>query len=385
MDLFPSPHPTPSPQCVEDELAWLRLLRSRRVGPATFFKLLTEHGSAQAALDALPEHAAAAGVKDYLPCPLSVAEEELTRGQKAGATLIFWGQDAYPAPLAEIPDAPPLLWVKGETSLLSQPMIALAGARNASSLGLRMAGKLASALTEAGFVVVSGLARGIDTAAHTAALKHGTTIAVMPGGVDVTYPKENTELAQRIAVNGLLLSEQPIGFSPQARHFPLRNRLISGLSRALVVVEAAATSGTMITAHNALDQGREVMAVPGHPIDTRAAGCNMLIRDGAVLVRHADDVFEALSGAFAQTDAPDFGQDHTQDHTSNPTPASPSVSPNPTALQDMILAQLTSAPLSEDQLIQMLGQSAHNLSAEIVALELEGRITRSAGGLLLRS
>ncbi len=299
-DLFPSPHPTPSPHCVEDELAWLRLLRSRRVGVATFFKLLSEHGSAQNALDALPDIAGAAGVRDYQPCPMAVAEEEMRRGKAAGATLVFHGQDIYPEQLTQITDAPPFFWAMGDTTHLSRPMIALVGARNASSLGLRMARKLAAELTKDGFMVVSGLARGIDTAAHQAALDHGPTLAVMPGGVDLIYPPENADLAGNITENGVRIAEHPIGMSPQARHFPQRNRIISGLSQAVVVVEAAAKSGTMITARNALDQGREVLAVPGHPFDARAAGCNMLIRDGATLVRHADDVFDAVRGAFAQ-------------------------------------------------------------------------------------
>lgn len=384
MDLFPSPHPTPSPQCVEDELNWLRLLRSRRVGVSTFFKLINEHGSAQTALDLLPEIASAAGVKDYTPCPMAIAEEEMRRGKKAGAQLVFWGQDAYPAMLAQIHDAPPFFWTKGDLSVLDRPMVALAGARNASSLGLRMAKKLAHDLTEAGYVVVSGLARGIDTAAHDAALQHGPTVAVMPGGVDLIYPTENADLAKRIAKTGLRLSEQPMGLSPQARHFPQRNRLISGLAQAVVVVEAAAKSGTLITARNALDQGREVLAVPGHPLDARAAGCNMLIRDGATLVRHADDVFDVLQGAFTQPGFDDSRQDIPQ--PSVPTPAAkPACSPAKIAgLHDQILARLDAAPLAEDQLIQELGHPAQMLSAEIVSLELEGRITRVAGGLLSR-
>ncbi|WP_424941989.1 DNA-processing protein DprA [Aliiroseovarius crassostreae] len=383
-DLFPSPHPTPSPQCVEDELNWLRLLRSRRVGVATFFKLINEHGSAQAALEVLPEVAGAAGVKDYHPCPMAVVEEEMRRGKKAGAQLVFWGQEAYPAALAQIDDAPPFFWAIGDLSVLDRPMVALAGARNASSLGLRMARKLARDLTEAGHVVVSGLARGIDTAVHDAALQHGPTVAVMPGGVDLIYPAENTDLAKRIAKTGLRLSEQPMGLSPQARHFPLRNRLISGLAQAVVVVEAAAKSGTMITARNALDQGRDVLAVPGHPFDARASGCNMLIRDGATLIRNADDVFDALRGAFAQPDRVDSRQDIPQ--PPGPIPAvEPACAPAEIdGLHDQILARLDAAPLAEDQLIQELGHPAQMLSAEIVSLELEGRITRVAGGLLSR-
>ncbi len=231
--------------------------------------------------------------RGYTPCPVADAEAEIDAGRRAGARLIAYGAPGYPAHLADIPDPPPLLWAMGDVAHLARPMVALVGARNASSLGLRMARKLAADLSEAGVVVVSGLARGIDTEAHKAALKGGT-VAVMAGGVDVIYPPENAVLAQEIAEKGVRLSEEPMHLQPQARHFPQRNRMISGLARALVVVEAAAKSGSLITARAALDQGRDVLAVPGHPFDARAAGCNMLIRDGATLVRASRDVIEAL-------------------------------------------------------------------------------------------
>ncbi|SFU42882.1 DNA protecting protein DprA [Aliiroseovarius crassostreae] len=385
MDLFPSPHPTPSPHSAEDELAWLRLLRSHRVGISTFYKLIDAHGSAQNALEALPEIARSAGVKTYHPCPMAKAEEEIRQGAAAGAQLIFRGQADYPQTLSQIPDAPPFFWAMGDRAALSRPMVALAGARNASSLGLRMARRLAADLTKAGYVVVSGLARGIDSAAHTAALEHGATIAVMPGGVDLIYPSENTDLAHRIARHGLRISEQPIGRSPQARHFPLRNRIISGLSQAVIVVEAAAKSGTLITARNALDQGREVLAVPGHPFDARVAGCNMLIRDGAVLVRHSDDVFDALRGVFAQPPRPVSRQDAASEQGDPPAPKPARSLADTTKLHDQILARLGPCPLAEDQLIRELGHPAQQLSAEILTLEVEGRITRAAGGLLARN
>ncbi|WP_273522855.1 DNA-processing protein DprA [Rhodosalinus sediminis] len=275
-------------------MAWLRLLRSRRVGPATFHRLMGEHGSAEAALAALPGVARAAGVEDYRPCPPGVAEAELAAGRAAGARLLLHGRPGYPAALLDLPDAPPALWALGDPGLLARPALALVGARNASSLGLRMARALARDLGAAGQVIVSGLARGVDAAAHEAALEHGT-IAVMAGGVDVLYPSENAALARRIDDAGLRLSEQPMGAVPRARHFPARNRIIAGLARAVVVVEAAARSGSLITARTALDQGRDVLAVPGHPFDARAAGCNALIRDGAPLVRGAEDVLETLA------------------------------------------------------------------------------------------
>jgi len=303
-----SPTPFTPPLTEEDTLSWLRLIRSPRVGPATFLRLMGEHGSAAAALDALPGIARAAGVMDYTPCPADRARDELDRGRRIGAEPLFLGSPDYPAPLAAISDPPPVLWAQGRparrAALLDRPAVALVGARNASSLGLRMARKLAEGLAAHGLVVVSGLARGIDTVAHGAALDGGT-IAVMAGGVDVVYPPENDALAAAIADRGLRLSEQPCGLQPQARHFPRRNRLIAGLAQAVVVVEAAEGSGSLITARDALDQGREVLAVPGHPMDARAGGCNLLIREGARLIRGVEDVIEALGASVAPARSPD--------------------------------------------------------------------------------
>ena len=289
----PSTHPPLPPTTEDDRVSWLRLLRSRRVGAVTFYRLMADHGCAGAALEHLPRVARDAGLSDYHPCTLDQARREYRKGVDLGARMICVGDEDYPQGLYDLDDAPPLLWVLGDTALLRRPAVALVGARNASSLGVRMARSLAALLGDAGQVIVSGLARGIDTAAHGAALDTGT-IAVMAGGVDVIYPAENTRLGEDIAARGLRVSEQPIGLIPQARHFPRRNRLISALARAVVVVEAAEKSGSLITARDALDQGREVLAVPGHPFDARAAGCNRLIREGARLIRDAADVLEAL-------------------------------------------------------------------------------------------
>ena len=369
-----STHPPLPPSTEEGLLDWLRLLRSRRVGVTTFWRLIEEHGTARAALAALPAVARAAGVDDYAPCPEGVARAELAAGHRAGALLLWHDDPLYPAALRDIPDAPPLLWVRGRADLLARPMVAIVGARNASSLGLRMARALAADLSQAGHVVVSGLARGVDAAAHTAALPGGT-VAVMAGGVDVVYPADNLTLAGQIATHGLLVSEQPMGLEPQARHFPARNRIVSGLVRAVVVVEAAAKSGSLITARAALDQGRDVMAVPGHPFDARAAGCNMLLRDGAILVRGAQDVLEAIG-------------------TPAPAPA-PVASPPPdrrpapdlrhaAALHLQILDRLGPSPLAEDQLIRDLARDSRDIAPALLDLELEGRITRAPGGLLAR-
>ena len=372
-------HPTP-PRTEEDRLDWLRLIRSRRVGPATFHRLLAEHGSARAALAALPEMARVAGVQDYQVCPAGVAQAELAEARLAGAVPLFHGAPGYPAALMELPDAPPVLWVQGDAGLLARPMVALVGARNASSLGVRMARRLAEGLGQAGFVVVSGLARGIDAEAHMAALATGT-VAVQAGGVDVIYPEENAALAEEIRQKGARVSEQPLGTSPQTRHFPLRNRIISGLVRAVVVVEAAARSGSLITARMALDQGREVMAVPGHPFDARSSGSNMLLRDGATLIRGAADVLEAL-GHVAPTQTEETGE--VLPDLPGPVPPSRPL-PEAAELHGMILARLGPSPLAEDQLVRDLSLPPSRLAPELLTLEMEGRIQRQPGGLLSRA
>ena len=375
-DLSPSTHPLTPPLTEEEWLSWLRLLRSRRVGVATFFRLIKEHGNAAAALDALPDVAAAAGVKNYVPCPKDVALREWQDAKRFGAVPVAFGSTSYPKLLAQIPDPPPFFWSIGDKSFLTKPAIGIVGARNASSLGTRMARKLAQELGEAGYVVVSGLARGIDTSAHLAALNTGT-IAVMAGGVDVIYPAENAVLGQEIGEKGLRISEIAMSTTPQSRHFPRRNRLISGLARAIVVVEAAAKSGSLITARTALDQGREVFSVPGHPFDARASGCNMLIRDGSTLVRSARDVTEALENQAATAKTPARPQ--------NPKQAKKTVlSVETKALHSQILERLGPSPLAEDQLIRDLGGSASVVSPQVSALELQGKILRAPGGLLTR-
>jgi DNA processing protein len=290
------------------------------------------------------------------------------------------GTAAYPQILNELDDAPPFLWVLGNIALLNRPTISLVGARNASSLGTRMAKALAQGLGEAGFVVVSGLARGVDAAAHLAALPTGT-IAVQAGGVDVMYPAENTQLAHDIAKSGLRVSEQPMGLQPMARHFPSRNRIIAGLSRATIVVEAAAKSGSLITARDALDQGREVLAVPGHPFDARAAGCNMLIRDGATLVRNAGDVIEILgTGETQQPDQPQLGLDVVQP-ISRPERSLKQTA----ALHTQILSRLGPSPIAEDQLIRDLKAAPAKVAPILIDLELDGQILRQPGGLVSRA
>ena len=419
----------------------IRLLRSRRIGPATYARLMRAHGSAGAALEALPAIAAEAGVRGYVPCPPGVAEAELKEGRRLKARPIFSDDPEWPAALSEITDAPPMLWARGDHGLLARPAVALVGARQASSLGLRMARSLALGLAKDGYVVASGLARGIDQAAHEGALDGGT-LAVLAGGVGATHSALDPALFERIAERGLLLSEHPPGRAPAARDFARRNRIVSGLSCAVVVVEAAARSGSMITARLALDQGREVLAVPGHPFDPRAAGCNMLIRDGAHLVRGPADVTQAVGRAdeaalplWSASPSPtparraaegaggtegksspirrvgseagkcSVGEAHEASGTvavsrmgrSATTCAAPgsdrgepaSLRPAPDGTPDRtradpvaaaILARLAEAPADEDQLIGAAGVGPARLAPALLALELDGRIERRPGG-----
>ena len=403
------PNTTHATPLGEDPVLWLRLIRSRRVGAISFHRLVGEYGGVEAALDALPHRARAAGIEGYEPAPLASLRAELEAGRRAGARLLLFGAPDYPAALMSLTDAPPLLWVRGDSSLLNRLSLALIGARNASSLGLRMARHLSQSLGQSGFVIVSGLARGIDAAVQREALGSGT-VAVQAGGVDVIYPPENQLLAADILREGCLISEQPMGLVPQAGHFPPRNRIVSGLSCAVVVVEATARSGSLITAQMALDQGREVLAVPGHPFDPRAAGCNQLIRDGAVLVRGAGDVTTALSqylsdqlpyvadetasgpsepkqrqsgalSAIAAGPAPARGRDRDMDmDAAVPRP----LRPPPPPLRQALLERLVGAPAAEDLLMRDLQVSAARLSVEILRLEIEGAIERQPGGMIRR-
>lgn len=372
----PSLSPLSIPVSVDDRIQRLRLLRSRRVGIATYRRLMGEYGSAAAALDALPEIAKQKGVAKYEAYPQHLAEREYFSGRKAGAELLHIGEPNYPRALADLSDAPPLLWAMGRLELMQKPAIALVGARNASSLGTRIARKLAGDLSDAGFAVVSGLARGIDAAAHDASKANGT-IAVHAGGVDIVYPAENNILAQAILENGLRVSEHPINMTPTARHFPSRNRIISGMSAAVIVVEAAAKSGSLITARQALDQGRDVLAVPGHPIDARAAGCNMLIRDGATLVRNVDDILEQvpLHKSFEQPQF-EFAQ-----LAEGPAPA-PRPLRETANLHGLILGKLSPSPTPEDQLIRDLCHPASVVAPAVTELELSGQIERHPGGMI---
>ncbi len=356
---------------------WLRLTRARRVGPATFIRLLREHGSATEALRALPRIAADAGVSNYAAPPHADIDAEWRAALVAGAVPLLLGAPDYPPMLATIADPPPFLWALGDAALGQRQAVALVGARNASALGCRMATRLARTLGEAGLVVTSGLARGIDAAAHDAALATGT-IAALAGGVDSIYPAENTALAARLATEGLLLSEMPMGHAPRAQDFPRRNRIIAGLALGVVVIEGAERSGSLITARDALDQGREVMAVPGNPLDARAGGCNALIRDGATLIRSAEDVLEALAAFRQPAPAPPRRAPFA------PPPPALLPTPDTDGLDDLLLDLLGPTPITEDALIRETGMTPAAIAATLLDLELAGRIARHPGGLVSR-
>lgn len=374
--------PEALPQDDGGRLAWLRLIRSRRVGPATFVRLLREHRSAEAALEALPGIAAAAGLREYAPAPRAEIEAEWRAAAAAGARPLLLGAADYPILLARIDDPPPFLWAIGDPALAARPAVALVGARNASALGCRMAARLAVELGTLGLVVVSGLARGIDASAHEAALATGT-IAVQAGGVDDLYPPENAGLAARIAAEGLRLSEMPMGHAPRAQDFPRRNRIVSGLALGVVVIEGAERSGSLITARNAADQGREVMAVPGNPLDARAAGCNALIREGATLVRSAEDVAEALAAGLSDMPRPRPRAASGDAAPRRPAPA-PAETVPPEALAGRLLALLGPAPSPEDLLIRTTGAPAARVAEALLDLELAGLIQRHPGALVSR-
>jgi DNA processing protein len=368
-----------------ERLDWLQLCRCDGIGPRTFSKLLRRFGSARRAYEELPRLAAQMGTSDRLRrCRREDAEAELEAIEQLGARLIALGEAAYPERLAQIADPPPVFTVHGDPDLLHRPGVAVVGARNASGNGRMLAGSLARELAEAGLVVVSGLARGIDTAAHEGALSSGMTVAVIASGIDVPYPPENALLMERIAASGAVVSERPPGSVPQARHFPKRNRLIAGLSLGVVVVEAAPQSGSLITARLAAEQGREVMAVPGSPLDPRHRGTNQLLRDGAVLVETAEDIRTALGPLAAQ--AVRSERRRVRCPPPDPEPGNGAVSPadRPTSSDrdDLLLrvcGRLGPEPLLVDELIRQCDATTSEVQRALLELELEGRIERHPG------
>ena len=360
-----------------ETLACLRLIRSENVGPVTFRELINHYGGAQQALAAVPEISRRAGRKRSIRlCSISEAEAELEAAETAGALPIFTIEPGYPAALAAVDVPPPLLYVKGRRELLNIPGIAIVGSRLCSAVGAKLATMLASRLGEAGYVIVSGLARGIDGAAHMAALQTGT-IAVVAGGIDVIYPPEHAKLHEQIGTDGCLVTEQPPGFKPRGQDFPRRNRIISGISLGVIVVEAAARSGTLVTARYAAEQGREVFAVPGHPLDPRAEGTNKLIKGGATLVTDAGDVMSALE--------PISGLREAQLESRWTPPPVASTLPPPVVgdrERDLVLKSLGPAPVDLDAIQRATGLSTRELQIALMELDLAGFIERPGHGLV---
>lgn len=339
-------------------------------GPRTFRTLLRYYGSARSALSALPGLASRGGAKHPRIAPREEAERELAAMRSLGARLLASGEPEYPGALARIDDAPPLIAVRGNAALLDRPMVAIVGSRNASAAGAKMAGRLARDLGQTGFAIVSGLARGIDAAAHRASLASGT-IAVLAGGLDRIYPPEHADLLDSILVDGAALSEMPLGWEPRARDFPRRNRLISGLALGLVVVEAARRSGSLITVRFALEQGREVFAVPGSPLDPRAEGTNGLLKQGATLVTEASDVIAVLEPILGRKIEPPAEE---------PLPApEPEILPD-TEARARIVALLGPTPVALDDLVRLAETPPAIVRTVLLELELAGRVERHRNG-----
>lgn len=371
----------PGPPDTDKELIdWLRLIRTPNIGPQTFWSLLARCGSAQAAIEAAPSLASRVrGGRTLRITPRQDVEQELDRVARYGARVVPLGSKAYPPLLAQVDAPPPLLTAMGDLGIATPRTAGIVGARNASASGRKMAALLAEGLGTHGLTIASGLARGIDTQAHMASLATGT-VAVMAGGIDHIYPRENEGLYREIAQHGAVVTEMPFGTEPVARYFPRRNRLISGMSAAVVVIEAAQRSGSLITARFAAEQGRDVFAVPGSPLDQRARGTNDLIRNGATLVQTAEDVMEAIDGRFAMPQPDLFAAaEPMQDNAAGANAGS--ISENDYAA---VTELLSPSPVAIDDLARLSGIGINALSAIILELELAGRAVRHPGGTVSR-
>jgi DNA processing protein len=357
-----------------DRLDWLRLARTEGIGPQTFHKLIARYKTATRALEALPDLVTKGGAKRGLKVyAAELAQKEIDATAKAGAQLLCACEVQYPTMLGNIDSAPPILRVSGNLALVQKTSVGIVGARTASASGRKMARMLAHSLAEAGFLVTSGLARGIDTAAHEAATPPRTA-AVIAGGIDHLYPPENAALQKAIAAEGLLITEMPIGTAPRAEHFPRRNRIISGMSHVVVVVEAAMRSGSLITARFANEQNREVFAVPGSPLDPRCEGTNKLIKDGANILTSVNDVLDFLNREVTPLQAMLFERD-----------SEPLLPPDEDAddtTRREILGLLSVNAVDIDDLIREASASPEAVMAVLLELEVAGRLTRSAGGMV---
>lgn len=353
-------------------LAWLRLIRTPSVGPATFRDLINRFGSAETALEVLPELMISGGVNRLVRIPaIAEAEAEIEMANKAGARFVGIGEADYPPLLKMIDHPPPLLAMKGQGAVFGLPAVAVVGARNASLAGIKMARTLAEELGREGYAVISGLARGIDTAAHKGSLATGT-VGVMAGGLDVPYPPENVGLIHDICERGAVISEMPFGWQPRAQDFPRRNRLVAGAALGLVVVEAAKRSGSLISARLAGEMGRLVFAVPGSPLDPRAGGTNSLLKDGAILVTEAEDVLGALTPLSGVSAALPMPLEEPPDFSATPPPGEDD--------RSRIAEALGPTPVSVDELIQHTGLHPAQVFMVLLELDLAGRLERHAGG-----
>jgi DNA processing protein len=358
----------------EQRLDWLRLIRSQNIGPRTFRALINHFGGARAALDALPSLARRGGASSTTQiCSQADAEREMAAAERLGVTFVALGEGVYPSRLQMIDDAPPLLAIRGHVQALALPMVAIVGSRNASGAGQKFTQRIAHELGEAGFAVVSGLARGIDAAAHGASLATGT-IAVLAGGHDRLYPAEHADLLQAILPAGAALSEMPFGWEPRARDFPRRNRLISGLALGVVVVEAAKRSGSLITARFAAEQGREVFAVPGSPLDPRAEGTNGLIKQGVTPVTETADIVSVLQPIMEQKELPAREPAPEQSAGEDAEPAADE--------RTRIVSLLGPAPVQVDDLVRLSKSSPAVVRMVLLELEIAGRLERHGGGLV---
>jgi DNA processing protein len=358
---------------LDAQLSYLRLARTQKIGPVTFQRLMRLYGDGAKALDALPELSSRGGRKRPLKAyPLAKAKQEYSDTQKLGGHYLIWGTPEYPSALAALPDAPPVMAAHGHVHLLQKPMVAMVGARNASAAARKLTAQIAGDLSANGIVVVSGLARGVDGAAHQAALSHGT-IAVLGNGAAHAYPRENTELQARLIEQGLVLAENPPDTAPQASLFPRRNRIISGLSLGVIVVEAARRSGSLITARFAGEHGREVMVVPGSPLDARCLGSNNLLRDGASLVETADDVLGVLRPLIER---PEMAA-REKAFIAAPASARPSIDE---ADRQALIELMGPVPMGVDELIEQSQMPVPQVHLVLLELDLAGRLTQEAGG-----
>jgi DNA processing protein len=374
-----APRPLGAPLSADQRLACLRLIRSENVGPVTFRELVRHCGGPEEALDALPELSRRGGYRQRIrTCSREAAQAELQAAADIGARALIVGEPGYPEALAAVDPPPPLIYVKGNAGHLARPMLAIVGARNGSAAGQKLARLFAARIGAAGFVIVSGLARGIDAAAHEAALATGT-VAVLAGGPDNVYPPEHARLQGEIAERGCLVTENPPGFAPRAQDFPRRNRIISGLSLGVLIVEAAQRSGTLVTARMAGEQGREVFAIPGHPLDPRAEGTNRLLKSGATLVTEPDDVLSALSPLLreplGQVAAAKPASSVRRDAATGDSPQPP-LPGLVAADRERLLEALGPAPTDVDELARATGLSPRTIQVGLLELALAGRIER---------